>query len=109
MQVKKMDLREHMVFWAGKLTYVLTLLIAPMLYAQHSLGQTALLWLVCELTTGYMLAFLFQVSYSGCSSCLCIRLDCSIDSTIVSAGCARGRGHRLLRAGQAWQGGKDVG
>lgn len=56
-----MDLREHAVFWAGKLFYLLFFMVVPLRYGAHSPAQSAALWLTCELITGYMLAFMFQV------------------------------------------------
>lgn len=58
-----MDLREHALFWFGKSAYAALFIAMPCLWSPHSYAQIGVLWLTCELVTGYMLAFLFQVPF----------------------------------------------
>ena len=62
-RLARMTGREAAVFWGGKLLYACYMLAAPVMWSQHSLGTLCLLWAAADATTGWMLAFLFQVAH----------------------------------------------
>ena len=62
-RLARMTGREAAVFWGGKLLYACYMLAAPVMWSQHSLGTLCLLWAAADATTGWMLAFMFQVAH----------------------------------------------
>lgn len=52
---------ESLIFWGGKLLFALWFVVLPLVYSPHGMARIALLWLVCQLCIGWMLAFMFQV------------------------------------------------
>ena len=62
-KVAKFTNHEAMTFWGCKLIWAFYYLYLPTIYGTHSASHAALLIIVTEFVTGWLLAFMFQVAH----------------------------------------------
>ena len=62
-KVAKFTKHEALTFWGCKLIWAFYYLYLPTMYGTHSASHAALLVIVTEFVTGWLLAFMFQVAH----------------------------------------------
>ena len=62
-RLTRLTAAERAVFWGGKALYGAYMLAAPLAFSAHGLRALLGLWLACDLVTGWMLAYMFQVAH----------------------------------------------
>ena len=74
--ISKLTQQELAIFWGGKLLWLGYFVLLPAVQSHHSWSALAALWVLSEAVTGWILAFMFQVS---------------ADHRVTSAGCFKSR------------------
>jgi len=62
-RVARMTPLESVCFWGSKVFYALYMLVLPAVYSPHPAWKIGLLYIVSQLITGWLLAFMFQVAH----------------------------------------------
>ena len=64
-KITRMTTREATIFWGGKATFAILGVVLPLVHGHLAWGSLVLAWLVAQLMAGWLLAFLFQVSWES--------------------------------------------